>query len=80
MHCWPHLHVSGGGGSSPSNINDGCSGTDTRLLYGNDTSGIVQTCVDGKFSSVCSTGFGSEEAAIFCRGLGYDDEGKEIFI
>ena len=72
--------LTGSGGSSSSPLNDGCSGIDTRLLYGNDSSGIAQICVNGKFSSVCSTGFGPEEAAIFCRSLGYSDQGRQLFL
>ena len=57
-----------------------CDNGDIRLAdgrYGSD--GRLEICFDQRYGAICDNGFGSTEAAIACRQLGYNDgQGGEV--
>ena len=57
-------------------INVDCTDGDIRLVDGsNELEGRVEVCVDGAWGTVCSDLWGSEEASIACRQLGFSQTG-----
>ncbi|CAI8051118.1 Neurotrypsin, partial [Geodia barretti] len=51
-----------------------CNNGDIRLADGPyDSDGRLEICFDQRYGAICDNGFGSTEAAIACRQLGYND-------
>ena len=49
-----------------------CSENEVRLVGGrNPLEGRVEVCVLETWRTICSTNFGSEEAEVICKQLGY---------
>ena len=54
-----------------------CTQGDIRLMGGsNEYQGRVEVCNDGEWGTVCDDDFGTEEAKVVCRQLGFSDAGK----
>ena len=50
-----------------------CEEGTVHLVGGDHISrGRVMVCYEGRWHSVCTTGFGPEEARVVCKTLGYD--------
>lgn len=53
-----------------------CENGALRLVSGEvSTEGTVQLCVNRAWSTVCSAGWGNDEANVVCRQLGFGSEG-----
>ncbi len=53
-----------------------CSDGAVRLIGGDDIlEGRLEVCINNAWGTVCQRGFSSDEAAVVCRYLGFD-EGK----
>jgi len=46
-----------------------------KLSGGNDTYGIVELCVAGVWSTVCSSSWEMADAQVACRELGFSPQG-----
>lgn len=54
--------------NSPAGL---CLEGETRLTNGdNETSGLVEVCIDGKFGTVCDSSWSDEDAMVVCADLG----------
>ena len=53
-----------------------CTHGDIRLESGrNDREGTLRVCIGGTWSTVCNSGWDSQDAAIACRQLGFPTSG-----
>ena len=53
-----------------------CTHGDVRLVGGsNEREGTVEVCLSGAWGTICSDGWGSTDAGVVCRQLGYAFEG-----
>ena len=58
----------------------GCIEGDVRLAEGNTVlEGRVEICVDNLWGTVCSTGWGNNDAQVVCRQLGFSPTGIIFF-
>lgn len=54
-----------------------CNDSDVRLVGGNDsTTGRIEVCVNRAWGTICNRRFGTNEASVICRQLGFSTEGK----
>ena len=54
-----------------------CSDGQLRLVGGaNSSLGRVEVCVNNAWGTVCNSKFGTNEARVICRQLGYSGNGK----
>ena len=53
----------------------GCTQGTIRLQGGNATSGCVEICNNGVWGTVCDDLWGTQEAQVVCRQLGYESTG-----
>ena len=54
-----------------------CADGDVRLVDGDNAyEGRVEICVSQVWSTVCHTGWGSEDARVVCRQLGFTPIGE----
>lgn len=58
---------------APLNCTDG----DIRLQGGNATQGIVEVCHGNKWRTICNSRFGTNEAKVICRQLGFPENNGE---
>ena len=53
-----------------------CTNDDIRISGGDNTNqGLVELCIDGKWTSICDDGWGSEEAKVVCKEAGFSTVG-----
>ena len=58
-----------------------CSDGDIRLVsVSNPLEGRVEICHDGVWGTVCSNGWGTPEAVVACRQLGYSRPGQRLLL
>ena len=58
----------------------GCEENAIRLVGGrNKFEGRVEVCQDGQWKTVCSRGWGDEEAQVVCRQLGFAEDSRGEF-
>ena len=56
-----------------------CTHGDIRLESGrNDREGTVRICIGGIWSTVCNSGWDSQDAAVVCRQLGFPTSGSYL--
>jgi len=54
-----------------------CTNRDIRLIGGtNHYEGRVEVCLDEQWQTVCDDSWGSTDAEVVCRQLGYQSSGK----
>ena len=54
-----------------------CADGDVRLVgMNNSTEGLVQVCYHNEWGSICSSRFGTREARVICRQIGFPTTGK----
>ena len=54
-----------------------CDEGDIRLVGGaNVTIGRIEVCINNAWGTVCNNRFGTNEALVICRQLGYSDTSK----
>lgn len=58
----------------------GCPANNLRLVGGNVLQGRVEICNNNIWGTVCDDGWGSEEAMVVCRQLGYITTGMHICV
>ena len=59
---------------------EGCTEGSVRLSGGDiEQEGIAEVCVSGIWGSICGEGFTSTAGQVFCRQLGYHDNGITLF-
>ena len=51
---------------------------DIHLVHGNETSGLVEVCYEGKWKSVCDDYWNDADANVACRQLGVLDFGNTL--
>ena len=60
-----------------------CNDTDVRLIQlpgGMENEGRVEYCSRGRWGLVCFDSWDTNDARVICRQLGYNVEGKLIFL
>lgn len=56
-----------------------CQNGDIRLQGGaNSNQGRVEVCNENRWGSVCDDAFGTIDASVACRQLGFDAQGKQL--
>ena len=64
-----------------ANTGTTCQQGDIRLVRGTiQQLGAVQMCVNGVWGEICADGWGSSDALVACRQLGYANAGKDWLI
>ena len=59
---------------------DNCTDGELRLVGGaNATLGVVQVCMNNAWGSVCNNRFGTNDAVVVCRQLGFPTTGAVAF-
>ena len=53
-----------------------CDNEDIRLVGGNDTAGTVEICFGDMWQLVCDDDWGSRDAKVVCRQLGFSPNGQ----
>ena len=59
-------------------LDPGLCTTDGQLRLANGTiqqEGRVEICLNGVWGGICETSWGSSDATVFCKGLGYNGPG-----
>ena len=57
-------------------MNGNCSDGSLRLVGGaNDSLGLVEVCINDGWGGVCVDRFGTLEAEVICRQLGFFEDG-----
>ena len=62
-------------------LNDNCSHGELRIASRSDDSealsseGRLEICVNGVWGTICGIRYGTRDANVACRQLGYDDQG-----
>ena len=55
-----------------------CTENDVRLIGGQRLSeGRVEICLEGQWGTVCDNSWGSNDAQVACRQLGYPSTGRQ---
>ena len=63
--------------SSFSAVSDQCRHGEVRLVNGTTLQeGRLEICINSNLSTVCSDKWGSADARVVCRQLGYNENGK----
>ena len=63
-------------------VNDNCTHGDLRIASRSDdesalsSEGRLEICVNGVWGTICDFKYGTRDAKVACRQLGYDDEGR----
>ena len=66
-------------------MDDNCTHGTLRIASSTDDSdglfseGRLEVCVNGAWGTICDTAYGTRDAEVACRQLGYDDHGIIIF-
>lgn len=57
-------------------MNGNCTDGSLRLVGGaNDTLGLVEVCINNGWGGVCVDHFGTNDAEVICKQLGYSPDG-----
>lgn len=63
----------------PTEAGFSCEDGDVRLLNGKSMyEGRVEVCRNNKFSTICSDGWGTEEAMVVCNQLEFTEGGRKL--
>ena len=63
--------------AAPSTVNGNCTDGSLRLVGGvNDTLGLVEVCINNGWGGVCVDHFGTNDAEVICKQLGYSYDGR----
>ena len=57
-----------------------CTDGDLRLVNGTALQGRVEVCTSGNWGTVCDARWGTEEAMVACRQLGFSPTGILYYI
>ena len=63
-----------------STVKGNCSHGSLRLVGGaNDSLGVVEVCINNGWGGVCARQFGTNDAEVICKQLGYSQEGVFLY-
>ena len=63
--------------AASSTVNGNCTDGCLRLVGGvNNTLGLVEVCINNGWGGVCSDHFGTNDAEVICKQLGYTHDGR----
>ena len=68
---------------TPVHVSDSadCTSGDIRLSgYSSLLQGRVEVCLDGVWGTVCNSGWGTADASVVCKQLGYSSAGNHKII
>ena len=66
--------------TEPSTSFANCTDEQIRLVGGgNDSLGRVEVCFNNAWGTVCNSRFGTNEAKVICRQLGFSDIGEVVY-
>ncbi len=58
-----------------------CVDSAVQLVGGsNSTFGRLEICINSAWGSVCNSRFGTNEALVVCRQLGFSSDGESVFV